>query len=70
MGATTINGYIASQNVTPTAAATPLVAGSGSKTSYGLGVSYSLGGGASIQGGIERTTRKTTRADLGVSFRF
>jgi outer membrane protein OmpU len=61
MGATTINGYVANQNVTPVG---------GSKTSYGLGLSYALGGGASIQGGIERTATKTTRADLGVAFNF
>ena len=62
MGATTVSGYIANQNVLPVA--------TGSKSSFGLGVSYDLGGGAAIAGGIERTTRKDTRADIGVSFRF
>ncbi|MDP2086120.1 MAG: porin [Gemmobacter sp.] len=62
MGAATVSGYVANQNVLP-------VAG-GSKTSYGIGASYAMGGGASIIGGIERTTRKDTRADIGVSFSF
>ena len=62
MGATTVSGYIANQDVLP-------VAG-GSKSSYGIGASYSMGGGASLVGGIERTTRKDTRADIGVSFSF
>ena len=60
-GATTVSGYVASQSVQPAG---------GSKTSYGIGASYDMGGGASIVGGIERTTAKVTRADLGVSFRF
>ncbi|MFN3936052.1 MAG: porin [Gemmobacter sp.] len=62
MGATTVSGYISNQNVLP-------VVG-GSKSQYGIGASYNLGGGARIVGGIERTTRKTTRADLGVTFNF
>lgn len=67
MGATTIAAYVANQSETPFAR----VAGkTPSKSSYGLGASYNLGGGASIVGGIERTTQKSTRADLGVSFRF
>jgi len=62
MGATTLTGYVATQNVLPVA--------TGSKTSYGIGASYSLGGGARIVGGIDRTTRKDTRADVGVAFNF
>lgn len=62
MGATTVSGYVANQNVLP-------VVG-GSKSSFGLGVSYNMGGGARIVGGVERTTRKDTRADLGVAFNF
>lgn len=62
MGATTVSGYVATQNVLPVA--------TGSKTSYGLGASYDMGGGARIVGGIERTTRKDTRADIGVAFNF
>ncbi|WP_323040547.1 porin [Gemmobacter sp.] len=59
-GATTVSGYVANESV---------LLGL-TKTSYGLGASYDLGGGASVVGGIERTTMKETRADLGVSFRF
>jgi outer membrane protein OmpU len=62
MGATTVSGYVANQNVLP-------VAG-GSKTSFGIGASYNMGGGARLVGGLERTTRKDTRADLGVVFNF
>lgn len=62
MGATTLSGYVATQNVLPVA--------TGSKTSYGIGASYNMGGGARIVGGIERTTRKDTRADVGVAFNF
>ncbi|WP_028029273.1 porin [Gemmobacter nectariphilus] len=62
MGATTLSGYVATQNVLPVA--------TGSKTSYGIGASYDMGGGARIVGGIERTTRKDTRADVGVAFNF
>jgi outer membrane protein OmpU len=62
MGATTISGYVASQSVLPVP--------TGSKTSYGIGASYAMGGGASLVGGIARTTRKDTRADIGVSFSF
>ena len=62
MGATTISGYIANQSVLPVA--------TGSKTSYGIGASYDMGGGARLVGGIARTTRKDTRADVGVSFSF
>lgn len=62
MGATTISGYIANQSVLPVP--------TGSKSSYGIGASYAMGGGASLVGGIERTTRKDTRADIGVSFSF
>jgi outer membrane protein OmpU len=61
MGATTVSAYVANQSVTPAG---------GSKASYGIGASYNMGGGASLVGGIERTTAKTTRADIGVSFRF
>ena len=66
MGATTIGAYIANQSVLPVALTTK----GATKTAYGLGASYNLGGGASVVGGIERTTQKNTRADLGVSFRF
>jgi len=62
MGATTVSAYVSNQNVLPVA--------TGSKSQYGLGVAYAMGGGARIVGGIERTTRKTTRADLGVAFNF
>jgi outer membrane protein OmpU len=62
MGATTLSAYIAQQDVLP-------VVG-GSKSSFGIGASYNMGGGARLTGGIERTTRKDTRADLGVSFSF
>jgi len=62
MGATTVSAYVSNQNVLPVA--------TGSKTQYGLGVAYAMGGGARIVGGVERTTRKTTRADLGVAFSF
>lgn len=68
MGATTLGAYVGQQSELPVAA-TGNTKGV-SKTSYGLGASYNLGGGASVVGGIERTTQKTTRADLGVSFRF
>jgi outer membrane protein OmpU len=61
MGATTISGYVAQQGA---------AAGVLSRATYGLGASYDMGGGASLVGGIERTTAKTTRADIGVSFRF
>lgn len=61
MGATTISGYVAQQGA---------AAGVLSRTTYGLGASYAMGGGASLVGGIERTTAKTTRADIGVSFSF
>ncbi|RRH75546.1 porin [Falsigemmobacter faecalis] len=68
MGATTIAAYVANQSEAPDARRATTT--ETSKTSYGLGASYNLGGGASIVGGVERTTQKTTRADLGVSFRF
>lgn len=61
MGATTISGYIAQQGA---------AAGVLSRSTYGIGASYAMGGGASLVGGIERTTAKTTRADIGVSFSF
>lgn len=61
MGATTISGYVAQQGA---------AAGVLSRATYGIGASYNMGGGASLVGGIERTTAKTTRADIGVSFRF
>ncbi len=60
MGATTISGYVANESV---------LLGL-SKSSYGIGASYAMGGGASLVGVIERTTAKTTRADIGVSFSF
>lgn len=62
MGATTVSAYVSNQNVLPVV--------NGSKSQYGIGVSYDMGGGARVVGGIERTTRKTTRADLGVAFSF
>lgn len=65
MGAIMVGGYIANQG-TPQGA----LPANFSRTSYGLGASYNLGGGARVVGGIERTTRKTTRADLGVAFAF
>jgi len=68
MGATTIGAYVSNQSVAPVAVAANTKGVS--KTAYGLGASYNLGGGASIVGGVERTTQKNTRADLGVSFRF
>jgi outer membrane protein OmpU len=61
MGATTISGYVAQQGA---------AAGVLSRSTYGIGASYAMGGGASLVGGIERTTAKTTRADVGVSFSF
>lgn len=65
MGATTISAYAAAES-----GRGALADVTASKSSYGVGASYDLGGGASVVGGIERTTAKTTRADLGVSFRF
>lgn len=67
MGATTLGAYVSQQSENPYVALTDKGV---SKTAYGLGASYNLGGGASVVGGIERTTQKSTRADLGVSFRF
>lgn len=67
MGATTVSAYVAAESGHGAAAVLPATY---SKSSYGIGASYDLGGGASVVGGIERTTAKTTRADLGVSFRF
>ena len=68
MGATTISGYVANQSVLPGAMAANTKGTS--KTSYGIGAAYNMGGGARIVGGIERTTQKTTRADVGVAFAF
>ncbi|MFA5538857.1 MAG: porin, partial [Gemmobacter sp.] len=59
-GATTVTGYVSYQDEDDFT-----LAGGGlvdSKTAYGIGASYNLGGGARLIGGIERTTRKNTRA--------
>lgn len=62
-GATTVSGYVSYQDEDFSGAVD-------SKTAYGIGASYNLGGGARLIGGIERTTRKNTRADFGVAFNF
>lgn len=64
MGATTVSGYVASES------GHVGVAVPASKTTYGIGAAYNMGGGARLVGGIERTTAKTTRADIGVAFSF
>ena len=64
MGATTVSGYVASESGH---VGVPVPA---SKSTYGIGASYNMGGGARLVGGVERTTAKTTRADLGVVFNF